>query len=62
MQSLGVFVDTIVVCTVTALIVLLSGVYTPAGPNVSKEAAKAAADAANTLTGDSVTNVLGGWA
>ena len=61
-QSLGVFVDTIVVCTVTALIVLLSGVYTPAGPNVSKEAAKAAADAANTLTGDSVTNVLGGWA
>ena len=61
-QSLGVFVDTIVVCTVTALIVLLSGVYTPAGPNVSKEAAKAAEDAANTLTSASVTNVLGGWA
>ena len=61
-QSLGVFVDTIVVCTVTALIVLLSGVYTPAGPSVSKEAAKAAADAANTLTSASVTNVLGGWA
>ena len=30
-QSLGVFVDTIVVCTATALIVLLSGVYTPEG-------------------------------
>ena len=27
-QSLGVFVDTIIVCTTTALIILLSGVYT----------------------------------
>ena len=61
-QSLGVFVDTIVVCTVTALIVLLSGVYTPAGPDVSKDAAEAAEKAANTLTSASVTNVLGGWA
>ena len=61
-QSFGVFVDTIVVCTVTALIVLLSGVYTPAGPNVPKDAAEAAEKAANTLTSASVTNVLGGWA
>ncbi len=28
-QALGVFVDTIVICTVTALIILLSGVYEP---------------------------------
>ncbi len=28
-QSLGVFVDTIVICTVTALIILLSGVWIP---------------------------------
>ena len=61
-QSLGVFVDTIVVCTVTALIVLLSGVYTPAGSHATEEAAKAAEDAANTLTSASVTHVLGGWA
>ena len=61
-QSLGVFVDTIVVCTVTALIVLLSEVYTPAGSHATEEAAKAAEDAANTLTSASVTHVLGGWA
>ncbi len=29
-QSLGVFVDTIIVCTATALIILLAGVYDPA--------------------------------
>ena len=29
-QSLGVFVDTIVVCTATAFIILVSGVYSPA--------------------------------
>jgi len=28
-QALGVFIDTIVICTVTALIILLSGVYEP---------------------------------
>jgi len=61
-QSLGVFVDTIVVCTVTALIVLLSGVYAPAGSLPTDEARKAAEDAANTLTSASVTHVLGGWA
>ena len=61
-QSLGVFVDTIVVCTVTALIVLLSGVYAPAGSLPTGEARKAAEGAANTLTSASVTHVLGGWA
>ena len=58
-QSLGVFVDTIVVCTVTALIVLLSGVYDPVAAQSAPEVANGAA---NTLTSASVTNVLGGWA
>ncbi len=30
-QSFGVFIDTILVCTATALMILLSGVYTPGG-------------------------------
>ncbi|MGK2348712.1 alanine/glycine:cation symporter family protein [Actinomyces sp. W5033] len=51
-QSMGVFVDTIVVCTATALIVLLSGVYDPA---------TASADTAATLTSASVATSLGGW-
>ncbi|SPT53880.1 Na+/alanine symporter [Actinomyces bovis] len=59
-QSLGVFVDTIVVCTATALIILLSGVYDPAttmamGETVAKEAA-------GTLTTASTVATLGGWA
>ena len=58
-QSLGVFVDTIVVCTVTALIVLLSGVYDPMAAKADPGTANAAA---NTLTSASVTHVLGGWA
>ncbi|MBE6482182.1 MAG: alanine:cation symporter family protein [Actinomyces ruminicola] len=52
-QSMGVFVDTIVVCTATALIILLSGVYDPATADL---------DAAGTLTVTSVANVLGPWA
>ena len=52
-QSLGVFVDTIIVCTATALIVLLSGLYSPA---------TADKDAAGTLTSTSVASQLGGWA
>jgi AGCS family alanine or glycine:cation symporter len=31
-QSLGVFVDTMVVCTITAIIILVSGVWDPAQP------------------------------
>ena len=30
-QALGVFIDTLVICTCTAVIILLSGVYTPGG-------------------------------
>ena len=56
------FVDTVVVCTATALIVLLSGVYTPGGARalaaVDPQAAK---NAASTLTSSSIGAVLGGW-
>ena len=31
MQALGVFIDTIVICTCTALMILLSDVYVPGG-------------------------------
>lgn len=51
-QSLGVFVDTILVCTATAFIVLLGGVYDPT-------AAEQPADGA-ILTVDSLAS-LGGW-
>ncbi len=44
-QALGVFIDTIVVCTATALIILLSGVYDPTtgetGINLTQHATKA---------------------
>ena len=33
-QSLGVFVDTIIVCSCTAFIILLSGVYVPGAEGV----------------------------
>jgi len=52
---MGVFVDTLLVCTATALIVLLSGVYNPA-------AARTGQFSAGTLTSISVTSQLGGWA
>ncbi|WP_245637424.1 alanine/glycine:cation symporter family protein [Actinomyces vulturis] len=52
-QSMGVFVDTIVVCTATALIILVSGVYGPDGVGFSDP---------GSLTSASVSNVLGGWA
>ncbi|WP_127841744.1 alanine/glycine:cation symporter family protein [Actinomyces wuliandei] len=54
-QSFGVFMDTMVVCTATALIVLLSGVYSP-------DPAVADTLNANTLTAQSVAAVLGPWA
>ena len=56
-QSLGVFVDTIIVCTATAFIILVSGVYSP----VLVEAGKLTTDAAATLTSDAVAATLGGW-
>src|SRR5690606_8048363 len=34
-QSLSVFIDTIVLCSCTALIILLSGVYQPGAPEVA---------------------------
>ena len=52
-QSMGVFVDTIVICTATALIILLSGVYSPE---------TAGSLDSGTLTSNSVTASLGGWA
>ena len=51
-QSFGVFVDTIVVCTATAFIVLVSGVYTPGTEPESGGAV---------LTQDSISAVLGTW-
>ena len=58
-QSFGVFVDTIIVCTATALIVLLSGVYSPESTLAMGEAA--AKEASSTLTSSSIGAVLGGW-
>ena len=60
-QSMGVFVDTIVVCTATALIVMLSGLYDSAANLASPEAVEAADAAKKTLTSDSVAHVLGDW-
>ncbi|EEH63539.1 amino acid carrier protein [Gleimia coleocanis DSM 15436] len=50
-QSLGVFVDTMIVCTTTALLILVSGVYHPG----------LEAEAAGGLTAVAVTTVLGDW-
>ncbi len=50
-QALGVFIDTIVVCTATALLILISGVYQPGME----------ADAAGALTANAVTSTLGSW-
>ena len=51
-QSLGVFVDTMVVCTATALIILVSGVYDPT----------LGAAAGGALTTAAVASTLGSWA
>lgn len=51
-QSLGVFIDTMVICTITALIVLVSGVYDPAAPSTVSGAA---------LTQLSVVQTFGGF-
>jgi AGCS family alanine or glycine:cation symporter len=52
LQSMGVFVDTMFVCTATAFIVLLGGVYV---------AGKTGEEAGATLTIDSMTAQLGTW-
>lgn len=53
-QSLGVFVDTILVCTATSFMILLAGkaVYTPGTTPRS---------AAGTLTTEALQHTLGGW-
>ena len=56
-QSLGVFVDTIIVCTATAFIILVSGVYSPALVQTGTLTPKAA----GTLTSDAVAATLGSW-
>ena len=56
-QSLGVFVDTIIVCTATAFIILVSGVYSPALVQNGTLTPKAA----GTLTSDAVAATLGSW-
>lgn len=50
-QSLGVFVDTIIICTVTALIILLSGVWIPGDDKYT--------GAGVVLTQDSLTASIG---
>ena len=56
-QSLGVFIDTIVVCTATAFIILVSGIYSPA----LVQAGTLTPKAAGTLTSDAVAATLGSW-
>ena len=41
-QSLGVFIDTIVICTCTALMILLSGIYVPGGEVTGTQLTQAA--------------------
>ncbi len=41
-QALGVFIDTILICTCTALMILLSGVYTPGGELTGTQLTQAA--------------------
>lgn len=50
LQMLGVGVDTLVICSATAFIILLSGVYSPGGP------VQGAA-----LTQAAITSQVGGW-
>lgn len=50
-QALGVFIDTMIVCTATALLILISGVYAPG----------MAEGQAGSLTSVAVTSTLGAW-
>lgn len=50
-QMLSVFVDTMIVCSATAFIILLSGAYEPGNENVD----------GIVLTQDSLADSLGGW-
>ncbi len=55
LQSAGVFVDTILVCTATALMILL------AGPSVYTAGVTTRAQAGASLTQDALASVLGPW-
>lgn len=48
-QSMGVFVDTIVVCTCTAFIILMSGIYDPTNPPSDPSGAVYTMEAVSTL-------------
>lgn len=51
-QSLGVFVDTIIICTTTALIILLSGVWTPGTDEYAGRGVALTQDALSASVGD----------
>lgn len=51
-QSLGVFVDTIIICTTTALIILLSGVWTPGTQEYAGRGVALTQDALSASVGD----------
>lgn len=51
LQAFGVFIDTIVVCTVTALLILISGLYEPGMDQ----------ELAGSLTAQAVTAEMGSW-
>ena len=51
-QSLSVFIDTIIICTCTAMVILLGDVYVPGATEVDGVA----------LTQQSLVDHLGGWA
>lgn len=52
-QSLGVFIDTMILCTATAFIILVAGVYDPTKADQFSDGAA--------LTAQSIATDLGGW-
>ncbi|MEM8620702.1 MAG: alanine/glycine:cation symporter family protein [Actinomycetota bacterium] len=52
MQAIGVFIDTIVLCTVTAMIILLGGVWEPGYSSATNGV---------TLTQESLESAIGAW-
>lgn len=51
-QAVGVFIDTVILCTVTALIILLGGIWQPGYSSDTNGV---------TLTQESLANVVGSW-
>ncbi|MGK2348711.1 alanine/glycine:cation symporter family protein [Actinomyces sp. W5033] len=60
MQSLGVLVDTVLICTATALAILVAGAGDPAVYQAGVTGADGA-DVSGTLTQTAIASVLGGW-